>query len=287
MVAVLVMIYCVVKCLSSDFSWYRGLLLALPAVLTILTIRIVRLPMWYLLYAVIAVAIILLLIKAVGEKRVAIGAVVIAAAMAIALIIIPRFQSSFQSQEQLTIEGPQNHAAMQELSLPQQIEARRRAFPLEIDQAGKVVEVTDGSNIDTDTRFQTVGDLVRYLPRALVVGLFAPFPNMWWKAGRQVGQGGRWLAGFETLLTYVIEGFALFGLWRGRRKFAAWFLFMFAGLGALSLGIAVNNIGALYRLRYPFWVLLVILGAGGAVGLFRQRFLRPFKKASLSVQTSA
>ena len=286
MLAVLVMIYCVVKCLSSDLSWYRGLLLALPAVLAILTIRIVRLPMWYLLYVVIAVAIILLLIRSVGEKRIAIGAAVFAAAMAMALIIIPRFQSSFQNQEQLTIEGAQDHAAMQQLSLAQQIDARRRAFPLEIDQAGKVVEVTDGSNIDTDTRFRTVADLVRYLPRALVVGLFAPFPNLWWKAGRQVGQGGRGLAGFETLLTYVIECLALFGLWRGRRKLAAWFLFMFAALGALSLGIAVNNIGALYRMRYPFWVLLAILGAGGAVGLFRQRFLRP-KKASLSVQASA
>ena len=276
MLAVLVMIYCVVKCLSGDLSWYRGLLLTLPTVLAILTIRIVRLPMWYLLYVVIAVAIILLLIRAVGEKRIAIGAAVFAAAMTIALIIIPRFQSSFQNQEQLMIEGgAQDHEWLQELSLVQQIEARRKGFLIRVDEEGNTFEVTDGSNIDTDARFQTVGDLVRYLPRALVVGFFSPFPNMWWKAGRQVGHGGRLLSGMETLLTYVIEGLALFGLWLGRRKLAAWFLFIFAGLGALSLGIAVNNIGALYRLRYPFWVMLVILGAGGAVGLLRQAFFQP------------
>jgi hypothetical protein len=278
MLAVLVMIYCVVKCLSGDLSWYRGLLLTLPTVLAILTIRIVRMPMWHLLYVVIAVAIILLLIRSVREKRIAIGAAVFAAAMTISLVIIPRFQSSFQNQQELMIEGVQAREALQGLSLVQQIEARRRAFPLRVDEEGNVIKVTDGSNIDTDVTLRTVGDLVRYVPRALVVGLFSPFPNMWWKAGRQVGQGGRWLSGFETLLTYVIECLALFGLWRGRRKLAAWFLFIFAGLGALSLGIVVNNIGALYRLRYPFWVLLVILGAGGAVGLFRQTFLQPVMK---------
>jgi putative peptidoglycan lipid II flippase len=280
---VLVMIYCVVKCLSGDLPWYRGLLLTLPAVLAILTIRIVRMPVWQLLYVVIPVAIILLLIRSVGEKRVAIGAAVFAAAMTMALVIIPRFQRSFQNQEQLMIEGGvQDREWLQELPLVQQIEARRRAFELLVDEDGNVVKVTGGSNIDTNARFRTVGDLVRYLPRALVVGLFSPFPNMWWKAGRQVGRGGRLLSGSETLLTYVIECLALFGLWRGRRKLAVWFLFIFAGLGALSLGIAVNNIGALYRLRYPFWVLLVILGAGGAVGLLRQTFLQPLMKASLS-----
>lgn len=280
MVAVLVMIYCVVKCLNGDLSWYRGLLLTLPTGLAILTIRIVRMPMWNLLYVVIAVAIILLLIRTVREKRIAIGAAVFAAAMIIALGIIPRFQSSVQNQQELTIEGDQAqaHEALQELSLEQQINVRRRGFSLRIDEEGNVVEVTDGSNIDTDVRFRTVGDLIRYLPRALVVGFFSPFPNMWWNAGRQVGRGGKWLSGFETLLTYVIECLALFGLWRGRRKLAAWFLFIVAGLGALSLGIAVNNIGALYRLRYPFWVLLVILGAGGGVGLFRQKFLPPVMK---------
>jgi len=274
------MTYCVVQCLSVDLSWYRRLLLVLPTVLAMVTIRIVRLPMWQLLYVVIPVAIILLLIRGVGEKRVAIGAAVFAAAMTMALVIIPRFQSSFHNQEQLLIEGVRDHASQEGQSLLQQIEARRRAFKLQVDQDGNVSEVTDGSNIDTDVRFQTSGDLIRYLPRALVVGLFSPFPNMWSRTGRQVGQGGRWLSGFETLLTYVIECLALFGLWRGRRELAAWFLFIFAGLGALAIGIAVNNIGALYRFRYPFWVLLVVLGAGGAVGLLRQTFLRPVMKAS-------
>ena len=80
---------------------------------------------------------------------------------------------------------------------------------------------------------------------------------------------GRRLAGFETLLSYVIECLALFGLWRARRNLSAWLLFLVITLGAMSLGLVVGNIGALYRLRYPFWVLLVVVGASGADCLIR------------------
>jgi hypothetical protein len=42
-------------------------------------------------------------------------------------------------------------------------------------------------------------------------------------------------------------------------------------LGATALGLIVVNIGSLYRLRYSYWILLVILGAGGAMGLLAKR----------------
>ena len=61
----------------------------------------------------------------------------------------------------------------------------------------------------------------------------------------------------------MLECLALFGLWRGRRSLSVWFIFGFVVLGAVALGLAVNNVGALYRLRYPFWTLMVILAAGG------------------------
>jgi hypothetical protein len=35
-------------------------------------------------------------------------------------------------------------------------------------------------------------------------------------------------------------------------------------IGAISLGLVVTNIGALYRLRYAFWILMLPLGAEGA-----------------------
>ena len=97
----------------------------------------------------------------------------------------------------------------------------------------------------------------------MIVGFFAPFPNMWWQTGTQVGANGRLISGFETLLTYMLECLVLIGLWRSRRNLSGWFLFGFLTLGIVALGLVVDNVGALYRLRYPFWTLMVILAAGG------------------------
>ena len=61
----------------------------------------------------------------------------------------------------------------------------------------------------------------------------------------------------------MLECLTLIGLWRGRRNLLGWFLFGFLASGIVALGLVVNNVGALYRLRYPFWTLMVILAAGG------------------------
>src|SRR6266403_4073352 len=94
---------------------------------------------------------------------------------------------------------------------------------------------------------------------------------MWFDVGKQVGGSGRRLSGFETLVSYMIEFLALFGLWRARGDLSAWFLFLVITLGAVALGLVVGNVGALYRLRYPFWALLIIFGAGGVDYLFRRK----------------
>ena len=115
-------------------------------------------------------------------------------------------------------------------------------------------------------------DIIKYLPRATVVGFLAPFPNMWLSTGKQVGSGGRVLSGFEMLVTYVLECFAVIALVLTRRKLTSWFLFSVMALGTVALGLVANNIGALYRLRYPFWMMIVIFGAGGLTHLLRHRF---------------
>jgi hypothetical protein len=55
---------------------------------------------------------------------------------------------------------------------------------------------------------------------------------------------------------------ALIGLWRGR--ISIWFLFSVATTGMIALGLVVVNVGALYRLRYVFLMLFIILAAEGA-----------------------
>jgi hypothetical protein len=109
-----------------------------------------------------------------------------------------------------------------------------------------------------------VGDLLRFLPRAAATGFFAPYPNMWLKVGSSVGLTGRLLGGVETLLMYAIELLAIICLWRERRCLPVWLMALTAVGGILSLGLAVVNVAVLFRLRYIFQILLIILAARGA-----------------------
>lgn len=118
-----------------------------------------------------------------------------------------------------------------------------------------------GSNVDVQVKFDGAADVVRYLPRAMLIGLCAPFPGMWLRAGENVGTSGRLLSGVETLLLCLIELLALHSLWHRRRQPSVWLLILIALIGVLALGMVVVNVGALYRQRYLFWILFVIAGA--------------------------
>ncbi len=265
--AVLVFVWSIVEVFQPNLSWRRGLLLGLAAVAAIVCIRIVRLPMWFVLVAGVVTGITLLTLAAIKRKRVVLGAAIFAVLVAAAIFITPRF--SFRNQQELRAERIIMPEAIQKLPLQDQIAARREAWKYKLDSDGNIVVAEDGSRIDAEVRMSTFKDIVRHVPRGIVVGLFAPFPNMWIRAGNQVGYGGRILSGFETILTYVIECLALFGWWGGRRLLSTWFLMLFSAFGVVGLGLVVTNIGALYRLRYPFWVVLVIVGAGGITFLIR------------------
>jgi len=40
-----------------------------------------------------------------------------------------------------------------------------------------------------------------------------------------------------------------------------WFVFLVATIGMLALGLVVANAGALFRIRYVFWMMLIVLAA--------------------------
>lgn len=130
------------------------------------------------------------------------------------------------------------------------------------------------SNIDSQVRLSTTADLIRYVPRAAAIGFFTPFPNMWFSGGNQVGSAGRLLSGIETLAIYALEVLALLGLWSGRRRFSVWLLAAIAAANLTTLGLAVVNVGALYRLRYVFLIVMIII-AGKGVALLFDRFIKP------------
>lgn len=120
-----------------------------------------------------------------------------------------------------------------------------------------------GSGIDRDVEFNSAGDAIRYLPRAFEIGLWAPFPNSWGGAGKRVGSAGRLLSGAETFAIYLCQLLALAAIARGPRRLAAWLLLSITLFGVTALGLVVSNVGTLYRFRYLFWMLLIVLAARG------------------------
>jgi hypothetical protein len=121
-----------------------------------------------------------------------------------------------------------------------------------------------GSNIDACVPLWSVTDLLRYLPRGVANGFLAPYPNMWLGTGASVGSSGRILSGLEMIAIYLIELLAIVGLWVERKRLTVWLLALFAATGIIALGLVVINVAVMFRMRYVFWMLLILLGARGA-----------------------
>jgi len=270
LVVVLILILAITRGLKRDYPWHRGVLVGILAALAIVVIRIVRVPMWDLTILMVGLFAVFLLARLVRERRLLIGNVGLAAIMIAAIVVTPHFQSAFRNQQHTTARRRILPEQIQALPLSDQIGLRRAAFGLDADDPERITSAP-GSVMDPDVHLNGRADIIRYLPRAAAIGFFAPFPNMWLSSGAEVGFSGRFLSGVETLFTYALECFALAGLWRARKQLAPWLLFAMVGIGAVALGLVVNNIGALYRLRYSFWILIVVLGAGGVMHFFRQK----------------
>jgi hypothetical protein len=128
-----------------------------------------------------------------------------------------------------------------------------------------------GSNLDVDVKLQTTGDLVKYFPRALEIGLLAPFPSLWFSAGQKVGLSGRLWVGAEMLMFYLVLILACVTLVRERRRLIVWFLFLTTLLACTVLAYVVVNAGALYRIRYPYFIPIILLGVHGFYLFSRKR----------------
>lgn len=260
-VAVLFFILVVAAWLTKVSSFKWDLVIVVPAVLAVLTIWIVRLAMWDAVRAIVLMGIILLIIRAVRERRFFAGHAVNAVILCIAIVAIPQSKTvRSQQRREADIGTPLIAERAAAMPIKERIEERRQAFAkLKASETG-----SHASNLDDDKELLTAGDFVRYLPRAAEIGFLSPFPNMWFAKGGSVGRTGRIISGAETLLTYVLEVLAVFGLWQHRKNLAAWLIAITTASALIALGYIVLNIGSLYRFRYPFLMLIIVLACAGA-----------------------
>lgn len=129
------------------------------------------------------------------------------------------------------------------------------------------------SNLDLDIRFTSAADVASYAPRALQIGVLAPFPNMWFAEGTtQTSRVFRTVAAFEMFVMYVaLLGLCFFfvlmlknktGL-RFEQNLAVVALMVFSMVWVAIYALTSGNVGTIYRVRFPIMLLWMGLGLLG------------------------
>ncbi len=269
----LALILILVRWLTKNSSWRSASLTGAAGALLSLALWLTRADMGEMIIATVLLAAFVLIVRQVLERRVEAASLVGIAVIALVTLSVPRLipnaielgrspsSTKILAEQQALHEAPPEQEAHTNLlygAAARVGKVRRRFIKMYRDA---------GSNIDGDVQINGAADMLRYLPRAAAIGFFAPFPRMWFAEGKQTGSAGRLLGGAESLAMYAVEALAILGLWRARHVPAAWFLLLVAATGFVALGLVVVNVGALFRLRYVFLMLLIVLAAEGATAV--------------------
>lgn len=276
--------------LSRNLSWLPATLLALLGGLVAIFVWLGRDSMVQMLVATSLLGVTLLVVRQVREKQLRAAnlfALTLLTLISISVtLLLPRFMKTDGPKTATTNVGIGDELSSNtgtENSTAQSAQTKQGPVARVSVLRKRFIEMYPNSTSNVDTHIQLTGmaDILRYTPRAAAIGFFAPFPNMWLTSGKQVGSAGRLVSGIETLAMYALEVLAIIGLWHERRQFSVWLLVSTATIGVIALGMIVVNVGALYRLRYAFLILIIIVAAGG----ISQLLDRYHSQAHSSLQT--
>jgi 4-amino-4-deoxy-L-arabinose transferase-like glycosyltransferase len=267
-----------------EFAWREAALRAIAGAVSVTLFWLARGNMWNVVIVAVALTLVLLMLRMIRAKKfMAANGLVMLVMIATLLLVPPRLESTTlpgvkPPNTPLAIpsatQGPSRDGVW--IAALKQMAARRAGFRFYSSQA---------SNIDADVRFNGAGDIVRYLPRAFVIGLFAPFPKMWIEAG-SFGRAPRLVSGLETLAMYFVYLAVGLCVWRERRNIKMWLVFLVATIGMVALGLVVVNAGALFRIRYAFWMMMIVLAAKALLDR-THNYLTDLRTSSTKSRTSS
>ena len=242
--------------LSHEFAARVSIVAGVGGAIVVTLFWLVRANMWNVLLVAVALTFVLLVSRMIRRRQFMIGNTIALLVIIVTALLVPARLESTSLPGVRPTETP--------LAIPtapvQQGTWTRVLSQFKERRAGFRSYISQASNIDRDVQFRNPGDIVRYIPRALAIGFFAPFPKMWFQSG-SYGRAGRVLSGAETLAMYFLYLVVGVSLWQERRNLLMWFVFLIAATGMLALGLVVVNAGALYRIRYVFWMLMIVIAA--------------------------
>ncbi len=256
--ALLLFVLALVIALRRRLSLKQAVLVTVLGVIAALFVWLCRGDGWEVVVMIAVLGAIASAVTQIKQRQFSAGATIAVATILLATAIIPKIVPAYRrSNEQLArrANGPVPGSS----STLTRVGLLRQKFIARYPGAG--------SNIDAETQLHSTADVVRYLPRALLIGFCAPFPTMWFTPGLQVGLTGRLLAGAEMLFLYAFLILCAVTLWKFRNRIDVWFLFAAAAVGCLALGYVVVNASSLYRLRYAYFIMVIILGMKGILTL--------------------
>ena len=255
----LLLVWILIACIKGLSSW-RGVGIYTAAGIAALSlVLLARAAMWEIVLLTVLLAASICFLSQMRARRLDLRTSVAVLLLCVAVFLLPRVMSGgrvVDRYEQALARNPAVHATPNNGSpwskMATQIGWARHVF---------IVAYPDsGSNLDADEELRTAGDIVRYLPRALELGLLAPFPSMWFAPGAKVGLSGRLVIGAEMVVLYGMLVLSVVTVVRERRRLLVWFLFLTSVLACTILALVVVNAGALYRLRYPYFIPIILLG---------------------------
>ena len=132
-----------------------------------------------------------------------------------------------------------------------------------------------GSNVDIETNFHQVSDVVAYVPRAAAIAFLYPVPIQWFQEGT-LPQNTlmRRVAGLEMTAVYLALIMLPYAVWRWRGQLDTWLLLLFSTGMILVHALVFANLGTLYRLRYPYLMSLVGLSVAAVTAALLDRRAR-------------
>ena len=260
--------------LRREFSWRMTTVAGAAGVAATTLFWVLRGNMWNVVVVAVAITMVFLAWRMWRVDKVLAPNVIVILPMLVAMLMAP---SRLESTGLPGVRPPTTPLAIP-VATPnrqnppvRQVQSNEGIFSLILKQVGQRRAAfgtyrAGESNIDSYVQLKTSDDVVHFLPRASVIGFFAPFPRMWFQTG-SYGRTGRLLSGAETFVMYFLYAAAALCVWRNRRRLEMWLVFLVATIGTIALGLVVANAGALYRLRYVFWILFIVLAAETLVHL--------------------
>ena len=247
--------------LSRRLELKPALALGAGGALLVTVFWLVRGNMWNAVLVPVVLAILLLVFRMIRERKFMAANTIMLLLIVVTMLFVP---SRLESTTLGGVRPPATPFAVPSASQPAPHEGvwARAINQIRQRRAGFSSYTAQESNLHGGVYFESTSDVVRFIPSAAVIGFMAPFPRQWF-APATYGSAGRLLSGGETLVMYFLYLAVGVCMWKERRRLAMWLVFLTATACMIGLGLVVINAGALYRIRYVFWIMLITLAAQG------------------------